>query len=209
MEHPTRNWAADAEEWYPRMGNLPIHAFLGITFEFQAPDVFLARMKVTERAVQPWGLLHGGVSAVLVEAIASSAAAVTSKQRVAGLEISVSHLRPVPLETNVIGVAKPLLKGKKIHVWEVRIEEDVGQHGKGGRGGGGGDGKEEVEEEGALSGVKAARAVGAVAARPKGATLFAIGKLTVGINLGRSPPGAPIMLRGGSGSREMQTQSRM
>jgi 1,4-dihydroxy-2-naphthoyl-CoA hydrolase len=101
-------------------------AHLGIEFTELAPDYLKARMPVDPRTVQPFGLLHGGASVVLAESLGSMASACcvdTSKQQPVGIEINANHLRAVTTGY-VHGTARPIHLGGRIHVWEIKIEDD-------------------------------------------------------------------------------------
>ncbi|HEU4866390.1 MAG TPA: PaaI family thioesterase, partial [Actinomycetota bacterium] len=51
-------------------GRGPLMSLMGIEWVEASPARIVARMPVTPNS-QPWGMLHGGASAVLVESIAS------------------------------------------------------------------------------------------------------------------------------------------
>ena len=91
-------------------------------------DMIKARMPVDHRTHQPYGLLHGGASAVLAETIGSIASSLiidNETQICVGIDINVSHIKGIR-SGNVYGTTKPVHIGGKIHVWEIRItnEED-------------------------------------------------------------------------------------
>jgi 1,4-dihydroxy-2-naphthoyl-CoA hydrolase len=46
---------------------------LGVEFVELGPERMVARMRIDERHLQPFGYLHGGVSVVLAESVAASA----------------------------------------------------------------------------------------------------------------------------------------
>jgi 1,4-dihydroxy-2-naphthoyl-CoA hydrolase len=102
---------------------------LGIELIEIGSDFFKARMPVDNRTKQPMGLLHGGVSVVLAETLASMATFATldpTKQWCAGQEINANHLRAVR-EGWVTGVARPLHRGATSQVWEVHISNENDQ----------------------------------------------------------------------------------
>ena len=83
-----------------------------------------ATMPVDERTIQPFGILHGGASVVLAETLASIGGWLNLKgkeQTTVGVEINANHIRPVKKGGEVEGVAAPIRRGRKIHVWEVKI----------------------------------------------------------------------------------------
>lgn len=88
-------------------------------------DFLKARMPVDERTCQPSGILHGGVSVVLAETLASCAASLTlnrSKHYCVGLSINANHVRSVK-EGYVVGVASPLHIGRTTQIWQVQITD--------------------------------------------------------------------------------------
>jgi 1,4-dihydroxy-2-naphthoyl-CoA hydrolase len=86
-------------------------------------------MPVDHRTIQPLGLLHGGASVALAETLGSVASTFcidTTTHFVVGLEINANHIRSVR-EGYVTGRATPIHIGKKTHVWEIRITNEVGE----------------------------------------------------------------------------------
>jgi 1,4-dihydroxy-2-naphthoyl-CoA hydrolase len=101
---------------------------LGIEFLDVTKDKLVARMPVDERTKQPYGLLHGGASGVLVETLASIGAMLNvdaTKDSAVGVELHCRHLSSAR-DGWVVGTATPDKLGKNIHFWKVQIvkEED-------------------------------------------------------------------------------------
>lgn len=107
-----------------------ILSHLGIEFTELGEDFIRGRMPVDARTKQPYGLLHGGSSAVLAETLASVAANLCvddpMQQQAVGLELNCNHLRAVT-EGHVIGTARPLHVGRRTQVWDIRIEDAQGR----------------------------------------------------------------------------------
>jgi len=102
-----------------------VHDVLGIEMEEVTPDRVVLRLDVNPTVHQPYGLLHGGVSALLAEGAASIGGAVSvgPDQVVVGTELNCSHLRAV--RSGVIrAVATPIRKGRTVQVWSITISDD-------------------------------------------------------------------------------------
>lgn len=99
---------------------------LGIEILEAGPDSLKGRMPVDKRTRQPAGALHGGVSVVFAETLASWAAAYVvdpNKYHCVGQEINANHIRAVESGW-VYGLTKPLHIGRRSHVWDVRIVDE-------------------------------------------------------------------------------------
>lgn len=103
-------------------------AALGIVFTEIGPDFLRATMPVDGRTHQPYGLLHGGASALLAETLGSSAGGLAAPDGhgVVGIEINANHLRGVRAGL-VTGTARPLHVGRSTQVWDIRIEDAAGK----------------------------------------------------------------------------------
>ncbi len=86
----------------------------------------VARMPV-EGNTQPYGLLHGGASAVLAESIGSIASALhAGPDRIAlGLELNCTHHKAM-LDGYVIGTATPLVRGRSVASYAISITDESG-----------------------------------------------------------------------------------
>lgn len=103
-----------------------IEEFLDLRLVVTTEIVVVGRMLVTERCMQPFRALHGGVSALVVEAMGMTGAGLSSPgEPVKGIGVSCRHLRGVPVGTSVIAIAIPRRSGKAVQVWDVRIMEDL------------------------------------------------------------------------------------
>ena len=102
---------------------------LGIEITDIGSDYICGKMPVDERTIQPFGLLHGGASAVLAESLGSIAGGMQvnrETQNVVGVEINCNHLRSARGGW-VFGKATPIKIGRKIHVWNIEIKNDDGK----------------------------------------------------------------------------------
>ena len=104
-------------------------ALIDIQFTEIGQDFLTATMPVDERTHQPAGILHGGASVVLAETLGSIASYMCidpERYQAVGLEINANHLRPVK-SGRVTGICKPLHRGAKTHVWEIKIYDERGK----------------------------------------------------------------------------------
>jgi len=101
---------------------------LGIEFLEVGDDFIRARVPVDARTVQPFGLLHGGVSVVLAETLGSCGAAycVPPGHRVVGLDINANHLKGVSSGW-VTGTTRPVHVGRSTQVWSIELRNDAGE----------------------------------------------------------------------------------
>jgi 1,4-dihydroxy-2-naphthoyl-CoA hydrolase len=98
---------------------------LGIEITELTPERVVATMPVDQRHHQPFGYLHGGVSVVLAETVASVGGFINCPPgKVAfGSEINASHVRPKRSGT-LTAVGLPAHVGRRSQVWEVRITDE-------------------------------------------------------------------------------------
>lgn len=99
---------------------------LDIEFVDVGENHITAKMPVTSKVHQPYGILHGGATAALAETVGSCASAFFIDREtkiVKGIELSINHLKSKK-EGVVYGIAKPIHKGRTTHLWEIRIEDE-------------------------------------------------------------------------------------
>jgi 1,4-dihydroxy-2-naphthoyl-CoA hydrolase len=102
---------------------------LGITVIEVAEDRLVATMPIGPNHRQPGGYLHGGISVVLAETVASLGSMFhidRGRQMAFGLEINANHVRP-KRDGVVTATATPLHLGRTTHVWDVRIVDEQGR----------------------------------------------------------------------------------
>jgi len=102
---------------------------IGLTFERASADEVECKVPVGTHLVQPYGLVHGGVYSSIVETLASVGAALFSmprQQTTVGLENTTSFLRAVR-SGKLIGIARPLHRGRATQVWEVEVRTEEGK----------------------------------------------------------------------------------
>jgi len=102
-----------------------VHQLLGVEVVSVSPDEVVMRVEVGPKVHQPYGILHGGVSALLAEGAASvgGAVSVAPDHVVVGTELNCSHLRAMSSGT-LTATARPIRKGRTVHVWGVEMTDD-------------------------------------------------------------------------------------
>lgn len=100
---------------------------LGIEIVELGPDRVVATMPVDHRTRQPFGVMHGGAAAALIETAASLGAWRSidpSLYRAVGIEINVNHIRS-KADGVVRVVATPLHQGRTTQVWSAEIRDEA------------------------------------------------------------------------------------
>jgi 1,4-dihydroxy-2-naphthoyl-CoA hydrolase len=109
-----------------RFGARPnVNNELGIEVVSVTPEKVVMRVEVGPKVHQPYGILHGGVSALLAEGAASIGGAVSvgPDQIVVGTELNCSHLRSMSSGT-LTAVATPFRKGRTVQVWGIELRDE-------------------------------------------------------------------------------------
>jgi len=101
---------------------------LSIEYIDAGDDFLVAKMPVNAKVHQPMGLLHGGASVALAESVGSAASMLftdTTDFEIRGIEISANHLKSKK-DGVVTATARIIHKGKTLHLWEIKIEDEEG-----------------------------------------------------------------------------------
>jgi len=117
-------WDPTAHDWMLQHGMGTLGSRMGIQVVSAEPKRVVATMPV-EGNTQPFGLLHGGASAVLAETVGSIAAAMHAgpDRRALGIELSCSHHRAATGGT-VTGTANAIHLGRTLATYEILITDD-------------------------------------------------------------------------------------
>ena len=105
-----------------------VHRQLGIETVLVSPEKVIMRVEVGPKVHQPYGILHGGVSALLAEGAASTGGAVSvgPDQIVVGTELNCSHLRSMT-SGMLTATATPIRKGRTVQVWAIEMTDERGR----------------------------------------------------------------------------------
>ena len=102
---------------------------IGLRFVSATADELVAELRVADRHLQPYGLVHGGVLSGMIESVCSTAAALDvfgKGESAVGLENNISFLRAV--RSGVLRcIARPVVRGRRSHVWEGQIHDGDGR----------------------------------------------------------------------------------
>ena len=119
----------DAEGAFGVMLEETLDSHLGFEIIEVKEDSARARVPVTNRVLQPYGLVHGGVYAALAESLASvaTAAAVLEEGNIAvGLSNATSFVRPATSGVvNASAVRRH--RGRTTWIWDVDMTDDEGR----------------------------------------------------------------------------------
>ncbi len=108
--------------------DMGVNKQLGVEVVLVTPERVVMQVEVGPKVHQPYGILHGGVSALLAESAASIGGAVSvgPDQIVVGTELNCSHLRSMSSGT-LTATAVPVRKGRRVHVWSIDLTDDKGR----------------------------------------------------------------------------------
>ena len=102
-----------------------VHDLLGVDVVEASADRVVLRVEVGPKVHQPYGILHGGVSALLAEGAASygGAISVAPEHIVVGTALNCSHLRSMS-EGVLTATATPIRKGRTVQVWGINLTDE-------------------------------------------------------------------------------------
>ncbi len=98
---------------------------LDMKVEQASGDEVTISCPISEKHLQGYGIVHGGVYASIVETVCSIGAALWAMERgkgAVGLENHTSFLRAVR-DGNLTAVATPVTRGRRSQVWETKITD--------------------------------------------------------------------------------------
>ena len=89
-------------------------------------DKVVATMPIGPNHLQQVGYLHGGISVVLAESVASLGTVLNidaDRQMAFGLEINANHIRP-KRDGQLTAVATPIHRGRTTHIWDIKLTDE-------------------------------------------------------------------------------------
>ena len=99
---------------------------LGLTYLEMTPDGGRARLELTDKLLQPWGIVHGGVYCSVIESLASVSAHVWLTENGGGTVVGVNNntdfLRAIKSGT-VTATSTPIHRGRRQQLWLITITD--------------------------------------------------------------------------------------
>lgn len=98
---------------------------MGIRFLRATADEAVAELSITEAHLQPYGIVHGGVYAGIIETACSTGAALSAArngQVVVGVDNQSSFLRATRRGTLQVR-ATPLTRGRRTQLWRAEVRD--------------------------------------------------------------------------------------
>jgi 1,4-dihydroxy-2-naphthoyl-CoA hydrolase len=100
---------------------------LGLTYLDMTPDGGRAQLQITEKVLQPWGIVHGGVYCAVIESLASVSGHVWLADNGGGTVVGVNNntdfLRAIRSGT-VTATSTPIHRGRRQQLWLITITDE-------------------------------------------------------------------------------------
>ena len=100
---------------------------LGLTYVDMSPDGGRATLEITDKLLQPWGIVHGGVYCAVIESMASVSGQVwlsgNGGGHVVGVNNNTDFLRAIKTGT-VTATSTPVHRGRRQQLWLVTITDE-------------------------------------------------------------------------------------
>lgn len=101
---------------------------LGLTYLQLGPDGVRASLTITEKLLQPWGIVHGGVYCAVIESLASVSAHLWLTENgsggvVVGVNNNTDFLRAIRSGT-VTAESTPIHRGRRQQLWLCTITDE-------------------------------------------------------------------------------------
>ncbi|MGV0836475.1 PaaI family thioesterase [Mycolicibacterium thermoresistibile] len=104
---------------------------IGLTYLEVSPDGARAQLEITEKLLQPWGIVHGGVYCAVIESMASVSGHVWLNAQggggtVVGVNNNTDFLRAIGSGT-VTAESTPIHRGRRQQLWLTTLTDDAGR----------------------------------------------------------------------------------
>ena len=106
---------------------------LGLRYDEMSVDGGRATLEITDKLLQPWGIVHGGVYCAVIESMASVSGHVWLTENggghVVGVNNNTDFLRAIRSGT-VTATSTPIHRGRRQQLWLVTITEGAEPSGR-------------------------------------------------------------------------------
>jgi 1,4-dihydroxy-2-naphthoyl-CoA hydrolase len=100
---------------------------LGLEYLEMTPDGGRAQLKISDKLLQPWGIMHGGVYCSIIESLASVSGHVWLSGHGGGTVVGVNNntdfLRSISSGT-ITAVSTPIHRGRRQQLWVITITDE-------------------------------------------------------------------------------------
>ncbi len=106
-----------------------LERLVGLSFTAASQDRVVAELVAGHDHHQPYGLVHGGLYALMIETVCSVGAALNAMpegQSTVGLDNHTTFLR-AHREGRLIATATPIKKGRRTHLWQAEVRDEAGK----------------------------------------------------------------------------------
>jgi 1,4-dihydroxy-2-naphthoyl-CoA hydrolase len=101
---------------------------LGLQYQEMTVDGGRATLTISDKLLQPWGIVHGGVYCAVIESMASVSGQVWLSQHggghVVGVNNNTDFLRAIRTGT-VTATSTPIHRGRRQQLWLVTLTDDA------------------------------------------------------------------------------------
>ena len=108
---------------------MPFSKLMGIEVTDAQPDKVTGRLQVRPDLCTTGGVLHGGALMAFADSLGAIGAFMSLPEGAAGtttIESKTNFLGAAPENSAVLGITTPVKLGKKLSVWQTRIESEDG-----------------------------------------------------------------------------------
>lgn len=101
----------------------PFARWLGLEVTHVEPDRIEARVTVTPEMANRNGVMHGGAVSGLIDNVGGTASFVNLRdgEGTTTVEAKTNFFRPISIGETIQIIAEPLHKGRKTHVWQIKV----------------------------------------------------------------------------------------
>ena len=111
-----------------RLNNLPLAKLIGMRFVDMRPNEAVVAIEMRDDLKQPSGVMHGGVTATLIDTAMAFAVRtyLTDDEPTATIDLTIHYLRPITSGTATC-IAKVVRPGKRIFTVSADVVDDDGK----------------------------------------------------------------------------------